>query len=111
MTAPVLLQPPPVTWECPTCAKRYQTTDPRVATKTHPCPDLGGLSVPLQRADRYGVIGERHHIRPVERGDWIGDEAVAHGGTMAVHAERGDGSHDTVVFAPTAYNRPSDEEQ
>lgn len=109
MTAPVLLTPPPALWECPQCSKRYQTSDPRVAHKTHTCPEMNGLSVPLQRADRHGIVGERQHIRPVERGDYIRDERVQHGGTMAVHSERSDGSHDTVVFAPTAYNRPTEE--
>jgi hypothetical protein len=57
--------------------------------------------MPLAPADRHGLTGRVHH-RVIERGDYIGSERVAHGGVMAVHSERPDGSHDTHVFAATA---------
>ena len=89
-------------WECPGCGHRKQTTNPKTVSVTHPCPEHGGVSVPLQLADRHGIIGEVHDIALVEREDYIGDEVVPHGGTMAVHARRPDGSHDTIMFVGTA---------
>ena len=68
----------------------------------HPCGEHGGIDVPLQLADRHGIIGEAQTLEVVERGDWIGTEQVQHGGAMAVHSKRPDGSYDTVVFAATA---------
>ena len=59
----------------------------------------------MQEADRHGIVGPAHHIRLIERGDWIGRERTQHGGVMAVHSERPDGSHDTRVFAPAATAR------
>lgn len=104
-----MLLDPTVTWECPACGARHQTTDPRVAGRSHPCPVHGGLSVPMQRAGRYGIEGERHHIRFIERGDYINGDQVQHGAVMAVESHRSDGSHDTRVFAPTATNRKADQ--
>ena len=93
---------PTQVWECPGCGLRKRTTNPRTTSVTHPCPRHHLIDVPLQRADRHGIIGTPHHIRLIDRGDWIGSDLVQHGGTMAVHAERPDGSHDTIVFPPTA---------
>lgn len=71
----------------------------------HQCSAHGGVDIPLQQANRYGLIGPAHSIALVDRGDYVGRERVQHGGTMAVHARRPDGSHDTTVFAPTAAGR------
>lgn len=65
----------------------------------------GGVDIPMQAADRYGISGERHHIELIERGDYLRGERPDHGGIMAVHANRSDGSHDTVVFAAPAGSR------
>lgn len=97
---PVLLEPPVRVYECPSCGHRQ--TSRALLGVIHSCPQLGGITAPMQLADRYGIIGDAAHHRLVERGDWIAGEAVQHGGVMAVHTERPDGSHDTLVFAPTA---------
>lgn len=106
MNGAVLLDPKPTIWQCPMCDARHTTDDPRVARRTHPCPNAGGIDIPMQRADRHGIIGHRHHVALIERGDYIGDEMVQHGPTMAVQSYRPDGSYDTTVFAPTGYTRP-----
>lgn len=89
-------------WECPSCGFRKRTTQPGAITPMHPCSEHDGLDIPLQQAGRHGTVGPAHKIKVIERGDWVGAEQVQHGGIMAVHSYRPDGSHDTVVFAPTA---------
>jgi hypothetical protein len=64
--------------------------------------------VPMQEAGRHGLLHRAHHIVHVPRGDYIRGETVGRDqqhGIMAAHAYRPDGSHDTVVFAPTATSR------
>lgn len=75
----------------------------------HRCPEHNGIEVPLQEADRHGIVGLANHVETVERGDYIGDEQLQHGSVMAVHSKRPDGSHDTVVFAPTSTGRATEE--
>lgn len=95
-------------WECPGCGYQHKTTVGGVISPTHPCGDVGGISVPLVQVDtnagiRPGTV--RHRV--IEREDYVGAE---HGvmtdnrgrAVMALHTERADGSHDTRVYAPTA---------
>jgi hypothetical protein len=90
-------------WECPSCARRIETTEPATKIPLHPCPALGGLQVPF--APVLGDELDRRQVRhvPIERGDYLGDENVSP--IMAVHTERADGSHDTHVYAPIATAR------
>lgn len=103
--AGVMTYNPPIErfWECPLqCGTRKRTVKGGTITVTHQCPERGGLDVPLQAAGRHGLIGRPHHVVHVPRGDYTNGDLIHPSGRMAVHAYRPDGSHDTVVFAPTA---------
>ncbi len=92
-------------YECPQCGYRGRVPVEAWAPNfypTHRCPELGGVHVQLQRANRYGIVGETHHIRVNLRGDYLAGERTQHGPVMSVTAHRGDGSNDALVFAPTA---------
>ena len=100
----VLLEPPVVLWECPSCGLRDQTREARPHSRMHSCKTLAGLTTPMQRVERFDQL--RLHHRVIERGDYVGAEIVRLDGNqrpvMALHTERPDGSHDTTVYAPTA---------
>lgn len=66
----------------------------------HSCAGLGGITVPLIEVRSHDERPDGRHVL-VEREDYIGDEDA--GRIMAVRTERGDGSNDVVVFAPTAH--------
>lgn len=86
-------------WECPDrhCTSWATTVDGKVPM--HRCPQLRGLLTPLVAA------GSRAKQEPVERGDWVGDEAVQLDGdgrpVMSVVTTRDDGQ-DATVYAPLA---------
>ncbi len=87
----------PTGWWCPNCDAAARTVTTRIPM--HPCPGLKGLMAPLVRE---GVSAK---VEAVERGDWVGSEAVQTDGegrpVMAVVTIREDGQ-DCTVFAPTA---------
>jgi len=101
-----VLKPPTLFWECATCHTQ-ETSGPRVTPPMHPCPTLGGFSVPLTPvANNHGLqAGTVRHVLVV-REDAVRQERGLrfHGGApiMAVRTERADGSNDCAVFAPTA---------
>ena len=103
-------------WECPSCGHQdahrpgERVPAPGMSTsRLHPCPVQRGLNVPLvwvttNAGLRRGLI---RHVA-VERGDYIGSErGITHDNrgraVMAVRTERGDGSNDVSVNAPTAW--------
>lgn len=95
-----MLLDPTRRWECPSCSKQLETTQPVERIPLHPCPAQHGLMVPF--APVTGDELDRSQVRhvPVERGDYLNGENA--GPVMAIHTERADGSHDTHVYAPTA---------
>jgi len=87
---------------CPNCGKEDITTDPPNPRqhRTHVCPKLRFLSVPLVRK---GVPAK---IEIVERGDYVGKEIVTldperKRPIQALLTTRDDGQ-DTAVYAPAA---------
>lgn len=88
-------------WECPggRCTTKARTTAPGASAPPHQCRGMAGLVVPMVRE------GTRAEARPVERGDYIGNEVVqtdADGRpVMAVQTIRDDGE-DATVYAPVA---------
>lgn len=87
---------------CPQCGKEDITTDPPNprSHRTHVCPKLRFLSVPLVRK------GTAAKIEVLERQDYVGKDLVAvdperHRPVQAVVTTRDDGQ-DTAVYAPTA---------
>ena len=94
-------------WQCPTCRQLDRT--PKRAEPTsrlHSCAALGGLSVPMVQLEagqtELARGAARHQV--VERVDYLnsskGQPLQDGRPVMAVRTERGDGSHDTTVFAP-----------
>ena len=87
-------------WECPNCKFTDVTQESKPHTRYHPCAGLKGIVAPMVEA------GSKVKISAVEREDYVGTEQVktnAEGRpVMAVVTERGDGSNDVAVFAPTA---------
>lgn len=105
----MILEPPVRRFECPSCGQTATKHDPRVTTELHPCSAQRGLMVPFVELAAGQDSLRRHEVRhvAVERGDYIAaEQGVAHDAdgraVMAVRTERGDGSHDTTVFAPVA---------
>lgn len=94
-------------WWCPLqCPTHRKTTEPGVITPMHQCPERGGLDVPLQQGNRYG-LKKRNHVELVSRGDYMNGalwhrDDTGRRGIMAAHLHRPDGSFDTTVFAPAA---------
>lgn len=99
MPAPVLA-PAERRWECPNCDQTAVTSEALPHTRFHFCPKLG-LTAPMVEA------GVRAKVEKVEREDYIGGEDVQYDDqgrpVMAVVTERGDGSNDVAVYAPTAH--------
>jgi len=90
-------------WACPLgCGVRKRTMVGGTISVTHQCNLKSGLDVPLQQANRHGLIGRAHHVIHIPRGDMSNGDVVQAGGMMAVQSHRPDGSYDTVVFAPPA---------
>jgi hypothetical protein len=105
----VLLEQPPVRWECPSCGLQDVTPAPAAGqahSRMHACPALAGFLAPMVQVHGRELTGVVHRV--VERGDYIAGEQVRLDGNgrpiMAVVTERADG-HDTHVFAPTATAR------
>lgn len=98
---PVLLDPPAQLWQCAYrhCVAAARTVTTRIPL--HPCPEMGGLMVPLVR------VGERAGHRAIERPDYTNGDLVqdvrdrAGHLVMAVETHRDDG-FSTTVYAPTA---------
>lgn len=84
-------------WSCPSCDSHARTVDR--STPMHPCRGLAGLLVPLVPK------GTKAKHERVERGDYVGSEAVSLDGdgrpVMSVVTTRDDGQ-DCTVFAPAA---------
>lgn len=101
MPAVPLLQPQVTRWGCPRCNTRDTTRETQPHTRFHACPSLGGLTAPMVRE------GERVNVVVHEREDYVGREDVQYDGdgrpVMSVSVERGDGSNDLHVYAPTAH--------
>lgn len=108
MAIPILQ--PATYWECPSCGLQDVTHNPKPHTRMHSCDLFAGFSMPMVKVDNnHGLDRSKVRHRMIERGDWVGQEVgvATHEGRaiMAVHTERPDGSHDTVVYAPTAVSR------
>lgn len=93
-------------WGCHDCPARHVTTTPGPISPLHPCPAKGGLEVPYVQADHRWRLPDAR-VLVVERQDYIGAElGVRHDAdgraVMAARVERGDGSNDVAVYAPTA---------
>jgi hypothetical protein len=106
----IMLTPRQRFWECPNCGTRAVTNLGVAHTEFHHCPTLRYLSAPLVETTDRG-LKQRLHLRALPRGDYLnGDigQRTNIDGTpiMAVHTERGDGSHDTHVFPAMAQADP-----
>lgn len=95
-------------WRCPSCGLRHDAPAVGIQTKTHQCPNLSGLDVPLVDCTATGgkLTQATRHVA-VERQDYLGSTVGArfdHEGRpiSAIRTERGDGSNDVAVLAPTA---------
>jgi hypothetical protein len=93
------LQAPVRWWKCPTCELTDLTRRGDVHTQFHPCPALGGIVTPLIEVPGPDERVDGRH-RLVEREDYIGTSGASP--IAAVLTERGDGSNDCTVLAPTA---------
>jgi len=94
-----ILPVPEHRWFCPNCAAEHITHESKPHTPFHACAGLYGLSAPFIAA------GTKAKVEAVERGDYVGDEAVTTDGegrpVMSVITTRDDGQ-DCAVFAPVA---------
>lgn len=98
MNVPIL-QAPLTVWECPRCPARDGTREPRVHTRFHNCPAVGGALVPMV------VAGAGSRVLLVEREDYVGSEQVQMidgRPVMSAVTEHADGRTDAAVYAPTA---------
>lgn len=97
MNVPILS--PQTRWSCPNCTQTAMTQNP--TPRFHNCAGLKGLTSPMV------IDGTVCRILAVEREDYEGHEDVQRDTTgrpmMAVRTERGDGSNDTLILAPTAH--------
>lgn len=95
-----LLAAPERRWECPNCPFTDVTHEVQPHSRFHSCAGLAGLSAPMVPA------GTRCKVEAVERGDYVGDEAVQLDGNgrpvMSVVTTRDDGQ-DCAVYAPSAH--------
>lgn len=87
-------------WHCPSCELVDRTQRADIHTQMHQCPALGGVCIPLIEVPDYDTRANGRQVL-VEREDDIGDNLWA-GPISSVRTERGDGSNDVTVFAPTA---------
>lgn len=96
-----LLRPPERHWRCPSCGRTDVTREHKPHTRMHPCPALKGFLAPMAPAE-MDVI---HRVNVRE--DYVAGEDVRLDGDgtpiMSIGIERGDGSNDTFVYAPTAH--------
>jgi hypothetical protein len=88
-------------WECPggRCTTKARTANAGAPAPPHQCRGMNGLTVPMVPE------GTKAEARPVERGDYIGNELVQTDSegrpVMAVETVRDDGQ-DVAVYAPVA---------
>lgn len=98
---PVLIDPKPQDWYCPSCRQTDRTVNAKPHTRFHPCPKHGMLTMPFLPVEMDAKFVVR------EREDYIGKEDVflsPEGRPVAsVSTERADGSNDLRVYAPTAH--------
>lgn len=89
-------------WYCPACRKEDMTYEPQpqaTLSRFHPCPRMGGLTVPMLPA------GTKAKIEAHEREDYIGTDRVqldANGRPVMSVVTTRDNGQDTTVYAPTA---------
>jgi hypothetical protein len=95
---PIVLDAPVRWWHCPACDLRDRTQQAGVHTQFHNCAALGGIGIPLIEVPSYDARADGRQ-RPVESEDYIGGNGQP---ITAVRTERGDGSNDCTVLAPTA---------
>jgi hypothetical protein len=89
-------------WHCPSCGLRDRTQQAGVHTQFHACPAIGGVNLPMCEATGPDVAADARHTL-VMRDDYIGNSNIGLVAPVAaVRTERGDGSNDVTVFAPTA---------
>lgn len=97
MNIPILA--PEHRWACPNCHYKSVTHEAEPHSRYHNCKGLKGLSTPMVPA------GVKAKVTAVERGDYIGKEAVQYDAegrpVMSVITEREEG-YDTTVYAPAA---------
>lgn len=98
MTA-VILEPTERWWRCPSCELTDRTFRGDVHTQMHHCPAMNGMALPLQEVPRYDAKPDARHVL-VEREDYAGSPDADR--IAAIYTERGDGSNDCTVLAPTA---------
>lgn len=94
------LIPPVQVWRCGDCTLIVETRGHGTHTPMHECAGHGGFRLPML------AEGTDVRLRLVEREDYVGSEDVpmADGRPiMRAEVERGDGSYDTWVYAPTAH--------
>lgn len=82
----VLLDAPVRYWKCPACLAEDRTEKAGIFTQFHPCPALGGVSIPLV---------EVQHLDEKVKARQLAVEG-------AVRTERMDGSNDCTVFPQPA---------
>lgn len=92
------LEAPVRWWKCPNCDVVDRTQRPDVHTQFHDCRALG-VTIPLIEVSDPEARPDGRQV-VVEREDYLGAENADP--MMAVRTERGDGSNDCTVFAPTA---------
>ena len=98
MTA-FMLEPVERFWRCPSCETVDRTVRYDVHTQFHICPGLDGINIPLVEVSSPDSRPYAKQVL-VEREDYLNGEIA--GPISAVRTERGDGSNDVTVFAPTA---------
>ena len=97
---PFVLEPVERWWRCPSCDTTDRTLRYDIHTQMHICPGMNGLNVPLCEDQSHDSTPDARQVI-VEREDY--DGPYNHTNTIsAVRTERGDGSNDVTVFAPTA---------
>jgi hypothetical protein len=90
---PALLEAPVRYWKCPSCDITDRTQQAGVHTQFHSCPALGNVNIPLVELRRQDAKPDGRQV-VVNREDGPG--------VASIRTERGDGSNDCTVFAPTA---------
>lgn len=95
----MILDLPVKFWSCPSCGISERVQQAGVYTRMHPCPAVGGVTVPLVEVATLDAKPDAVH-RIVEREDYIGDSSASR--VAAIRTDHGDGSNDCTVLAPTA---------
>ena len=85
----VLLEAPIRWWKCPSCGTEDRTQKAEVHTQFHPCPALGGVSIPLV---------EVHDLDDRVKARQLPVANEVDGNTSSIRTERLDGSNDVTIF-------------